>query len=142
MIQESLYGRFFPQEFGLQDFDLQDDRTRKNYPDDNYILVRNGKRKNVEISIASKEAKEIINYYKTDKFDYFIDEKSGALFFVPGDSVKLYVSGNNSHYMFSITKKSEALFKAIGKFRRLFVFVVQNTNHLLIIPDRKNKNNE
>lgn len=116
---------------------------------DYFLYSPASNRTKLEIYINSDTAKEIIDFYGTDIFNIAISKKCGVVYMFPTieetqSSRKIYKGGNDSHYSISISEKEkkENLFNAIGAFRRMHVVVAIDEKHLLIVPDKKNKNNE
>lgn len=147
MNQQSLLDGFNPESFGF--VDKEQKQKRKHFPGESYIL--NKQDGDVELYISTDFAEEAIEYFGINTFCDFIDGRSGCIFYAPMDKETakrkknraLTLSRNGgAHYCISLTRKKRELFDAAGDFTRLFVVVVINTNHLLIVPDRKNKNNE
>jgi hypothetical protein len=130
--------------------EMDDKNKRKWYVGRDYLLnAKHGESRRLTIQISGDKAKEIISFYKTDKFQVAIDKHSGVIYLFPTNDKKsdlrmLYKDGTDAHYEVSITRKlkSERVFNVLGVFRRMFVVVALSEDHVLIVPDTKNEENE
>lgn len=122
---------------------------RKSFPNNDFILFRtddDGNKPRLEINIANETANQIIDYYETNTFGYTVNDMCGVLCFIPnGEGLKIKICKNtagSSHHTISIKRVSEQIFSAVGEFRRMFAVVAICQDGFLVVPDRKNENNE